>query len=352
MVLLKNKDGMYNCHKRKDLVSEIAIMMKPRAKLAYQALLSLPIIILLIVSCTELHVTESPVAQFDLDRETVEVGQTIQFNDQSMGDIVAWSWDFGDNTTSTEQNPLHAYSQTGNYTIILTVSNKAGSNSTSSIVNVIEPLVAEFSASNTKVLIGEMIKFTDESTGDIDERLWDFGDNTTSMQWRPEHSYDATGVYTVSLKVSNAYSSDTITKQDHILVSALSVKTVFSSHFKESGEYTPDEELHLGEDIWVIYEVTGFEQRETEGGYEVWLKAQHAKADIYEILDSKGDLESHEIHPLPLGNFSFAFYMGNYDVDYEPDTTLGVIVGIIQVTIEDVLGGFTVTDRRAYLIKK
>ena len=328
------------------------LTVRSYAKLAYPALLFLLIINSLLVSCTESPVIQSPVAQFELNQDMVEVDQQIKLNDKSIGEVETWSWDFGDGVSSGEQNPLHTYNQTGSYTIILIVSNEAGSNSTSSVINVIEPLVAEFSASKTKALIREEIEFIDESKGDIDEWLWDYGDNTITRLWPPRHSYDAPGVYTVSLKVSNAYSSDTITKQDYIQVSALSIKTVFSSHFEESGEYTPDEELHLGEDIWVIYEVTGFEQRETEDGYEVWLKAQHAKGDTYDILDNEGNLESHEIHPQPLGNFSFAFYMGNYDVDYEPDPALGFIVGVIQVTIEDVLGGFTVTDIRAYLIEK
>jgi hypothetical protein len=32
-----------------------------------------------------------------------------------------WHWDFGDNSTSTEQNPTHIYSNPGEYTVILTV---------------------------------------------------------------------------------------------------------------------------------------------------------------------------------------------------------------------------------------
>jgi PKD repeat protein len=39
-------------------------------------------------------------------------------------------WDFGDNETSTEQSPSHTYTAAGNYTVNLTVTNAAGSNST------------------------------------------------------------------------------------------------------------------------------------------------------------------------------------------------------------------------------
>lgn len=37
-------------------------------------------------------------------------------------------WDFGDGITSTENNPLHSYSKTGNYTIKLTSYNEKGNN--------------------------------------------------------------------------------------------------------------------------------------------------------------------------------------------------------------------------------
>jgi len=45
----------------------------------------------------------------------------VQFSDQSNGSILYWYWDFGDNTTCMEQNPIHIYEQPGVYTISLTV---------------------------------------------------------------------------------------------------------------------------------------------------------------------------------------------------------------------------------------
>ena len=39
----------------------------------------------------------------------------VAFKDESKGKITSWHWDFGDNTTSTEQNPLHRYEAPGSY---------------------------------------------------------------------------------------------------------------------------------------------------------------------------------------------------------------------------------------------
>jgi len=50
----------------------------------------------------------------------------VTFTDQSTGNPTAWNWDFGDNATSTEQNPTHVYTSAGEFTVRLTVSNAQG----------------------------------------------------------------------------------------------------------------------------------------------------------------------------------------------------------------------------------
>lgn len=50
----------------------------------------------------------------------------IKFLDQSSSDVINWFWDFGDSNTSTEQNPLHNYADTGLYRVTLIVENQYG----------------------------------------------------------------------------------------------------------------------------------------------------------------------------------------------------------------------------------
>nr|WP_321423653.1 PQQ-binding-like beta-propeller repeat protein [uncultured Methanobacterium sp.] len=52
---------------------------------------------------------------------------TEQFNGTTTGTPKSWKWDFGDGTTSTEQNPKHTYSKSGVYTVVLTVTLDNGS---------------------------------------------------------------------------------------------------------------------------------------------------------------------------------------------------------------------------------
>ena len=57
-----------------------------------------------------------------------KVGEPIEFEGEEEGGAEAynWSWDFGDGNTSFMQNPTYVYSQSGNYTAILTVTDDVG----------------------------------------------------------------------------------------------------------------------------------------------------------------------------------------------------------------------------------
>ena len=54
--------------------------------------------------------------------------RTVSFHDRSYGNITRWHWDFGDGTTSDEQNPIHTYARDfAHYIVTLTVEGPDGS---------------------------------------------------------------------------------------------------------------------------------------------------------------------------------------------------------------------------------
>ncbi len=57
-----------------------------------------------------------------------EAPLTVGFTDLSTGNITSWLWTFGDNTTSTAQNPSHTYTTAGTFPVSLTVTGPGGSN--------------------------------------------------------------------------------------------------------------------------------------------------------------------------------------------------------------------------------
>lgn len=74
-----------------------------------------------------------PVASFTA-YETSTLYQ-VQFNDSSSHYPTSWAWNFGDGNTSTDQNPIHNYTGLSTYTVTLTATNAAGSNTTNQTVN-------------------------------------------------------------------------------------------------------------------------------------------------------------------------------------------------------------------------
>lgn len=72
------------------------------------------------------------------------------------------------------------------------------------------PTVAAFTASKTNPAVNETVVLTDNSSNDPYEWHWNLGDGTTSRQSEVTHSYQAPGVYQVTLKAINCGSQATI----------------------------------------------------------------------------------------------------------------------------------------------
>ncbi|NMB79935.1 MAG: PKD domain-containing protein [Methanomicrobiales archaeon] len=108
-----------------------------------------------------------PVASFTSNMTYGTAPFAIQFNDTSANSPTSWSWAFGDGGTSTEQNPVYEYTDAGNYTVSLTATNSAGSNSTytSSYITVdaVSTPAPSFTADVRKGLAALTVTFTDTS---------------------------------------------------------------------------------------------------------------------------------------------------------------------------------------------
>ncbi len=206
---------------------------------------------------------EDPVADFSYKATKLDV----QFTDSSTDDkgIVSHSWDFGDNTSSTQANPSHRYAADGTFSVSLTVMDadgasdmktqvitvtKGGSNdcdgvaawdasksysigdivsyknyryegiwwSTGSKPDVFsnvwknvgkcsgnvenEAPVAQFDHNANK----RVVSFSDQSTDDkgVVSHSWNFGDGNSSTMSSPTHTYAGVGSYSVQLTVRDS----------------------------------------------------------------------------------------------------------------------------------------------------
>jgi PKD repeat protein len=145
---------------------------------------------------------DKPVANLSAAPRDVCAFIDVHFTDLSTGNITGWLWDFGDGSTSTEQNPIHEYEDTGLFTIRLIVWNN---NCPDTIIFPdyihISPPIAAFTTS-FDCAAPRTISFTDNSIGP-DEWHWDFGDGTTSTLQHNIHTYPDSGTYIVKLLVIN-----------------------------------------------------------------------------------------------------------------------------------------------------
>lgn len=136
------------------------------------------------------------------DSFNCKVPFTTQFTDLTGGGH-AWLWNFGDGSTSTEQNPTHTYNKTGQFDVTLTLSNATGCTNTitkSRYINISKP-VGKFST----LPGGGCVPFTYTGSAVITDPKgiasysWDFGDGSTSDLKNPQHTYSSFGTYFVKL---------------------------------------------------------------------------------------------------------------------------------------------------------
>ncbi|MGA2297169.1 MAG: PKD domain-containing protein, partial [FCB group bacterium] len=162
----------------------------------------------------------SLIAKFTSDIKICNPKQEVKFYDLSSGAPTSWLWDFGDGTTSTEEEPSHLFTNPGKYSVKLIVSKNGQSDSIiyNDYILVQRNLKADFSSDT---LVGDLpltVSFIDNSSGNIKSWLWWFGDGGTDTSENPRHIYSKPGIFPVRLIISDGFYYDTLYKSDYITV--------------------------------------------------------------------------------------------------------------------------------------
>jgi gliding motility-associated-like protein len=126
------------------------------------------------------------------------------------GIISNYLWDFGDGKTA-QGNKLdtisHTYTVPQKPPISLTVTNSFGCYATAdknNLVDVLKPIIADFTPSQLALCTAGDIQFTNKSTGGgTFSYSWNFGDGQTSSAKSPKHSFLSPGTFLVKLTVRN-----------------------------------------------------------------------------------------------------------------------------------------------------
>jgi gliding motility-associated-like protein len=130
----------------------------------------------------------------------------------------SWLWDFGDGSTSNQQNPAHTFTS-GRYNVSLTIATTQGCTASVTRGNIVRAgnkPVANFSATPLTGCASTIRSFTNKSSGSITASAWSFGDGGTSFDRNPQYHYQDTGTFSVKLVVSENGCKDSLTIPNYI----------------------------------------------------------------------------------------------------------------------------------------
>lgn len=151
---------------------------------------------------------EAPAADFGVSTSDLDADFTDMSTD-SDGSVVAWSWNFGDGNSSTQENPSHTYALAGNYTVSLSVTDDEGAtDSTSQTISVTAPstgwqeLVYDDFEGGWGIWLdgGSDAKWSTSYA--IGSRSINLQDNSSSSETRLANSLDLTGYSELKIEFS------------------------------------------------------------------------------------------------------------------------------------------------------
>ncbi len=174
-------------------------------------------------------VSKKPVVDFSANLIKGCTPQPITFTGKATadnGNIIDYMWDFGDGFTdrSSGTQISHTYTFAQKMPVTLSVTDNHGCTNSKTITDMVEILpgvTASFDADKTFVCYAnDPVTMMNNSIGQgALSYTWDFGDNITSTEKNPTHSFNKKGIYTVALTVESALGcKNTLTKTSFLNV--------------------------------------------------------------------------------------------------------------------------------------
>lgn len=153
-----------------------------------------------------------PVADFSASSTVDCAPAIVNFNNESSSNATTFQWSFpgGTPSSSTETSPVITYLEPGIYTATLIAGNAAGSDTVTYpglvVVNTVPD--ADFSGAVSQTTVS----FSNNTTNATSYE-WNFGDGEGSTEENPSHTYQADGVYKVTLTATNDCGSATVSSE-------------------------------------------------------------------------------------------------------------------------------------------
>lgn len=209
------------------------------------------------------------------------------FINNSLGGL-NFTWDFGDGTTSTEDNPTHLYTQVGTYKVTLTAYDSTACNKiddTSFTITISPNPTASFNYTPNPPKENTFTTFVNQSSGAI-SYLWNFGDGDTSTLTNPTHLFGSSGTFNVCLQATNQYGcmADTCESVAALIRPLVDVPSAFTP-----GKFGVNSSIRvvgfgISQMQWSIYNRWGqrvFETTSTKGAWDGTFEGKPQPMDVY-----------------------------------------------------------------------
>ena len=174
---------------------------------------------------TDSNQNRAPLAGFSANPASGAKGTEITFDaspsQDSDGTIQLYQWDFGDGGRGEGKIVKHRYDSSGNFTVVLTVTDDKQGKSTSTgevrIENTIPP-VAHFNFQPQQGDIDTLFSFDGSASTDSDGRIkthkWQFGDGTSAQGEQVKHKFRTKGEHIVRLTVTDNDGLESMKEKD------------------------------------------------------------------------------------------------------------------------------------------
>lgn len=212
---------------------------------------------------------KAPVADFEFKAD----GLTVTFTNKST-DATSYKWEFGDEETSKDANPVHEYAVAGEYTVKLTAANAAGASSKKEVkVNVAGKVQAFFSTSTPEgraAEFGKAVQFDATASANAASVVWDFGDGETSTEFKPLHVFPSFGKFAVKATVTGVAGDTDVFSKD--------VEVVKATEMIKGGSMEADDAQY-----WTVAPLWGYDKGQyepVEGVYAYAPEFGHTAVNI------------------------------------------------------------------------
>lgn len=183
--------------------------------------------------CLDSSSTTIYISGVDVDIELIVdspcLPMSVLFDANATSDlsVVSYEWDFGDGAISSDIGPNHTFTEElmdGEYVVPYVISVQATNSLGCSEQDEVEIMPNVPNANYTisgenQFCVGGSTTLTPNISSAGNQVLWNFGDGFESSSYTETHQYNTTGLYDVSLTVTNAQGcSNTVTYDDFIFV--------------------------------------------------------------------------------------------------------------------------------------